>query len=267
MFEILGYMAAFFMGITLGVIGGGGSILTVPILVYLMGIDPTTSTGYSLLLVGATAAFGAYRYYKTGGLNIKQALTFAIPSVISVYVTRAFIMPAIPDILWETPYLITRDKGILILFAALMIVSAVMMLRKRAVPPRPSTEENTHHNHPALLIILEGSLVGLATGLLGAGGGFLIIPALVLLMGMPMKEAVGTSLFIISLKSLIGFMGDIQTGVTLQFPMLFFFFIATVSGMFSATYIAAKIDGKKLQKLFAYFTLIIAVGIFVKELF
>lgn len=261
MIEIIGYIAAFIMGVTLGSIGGGGSILTVPILVYLMGVPPVTATGYSLLIVGSAAAFGAFRYYRQGLIDVKEAITFAIPSIIAVYLTRAFLMPSIPDPITSTPFVIGKDIAIMVLFAILMVAAAIMMLRnsKKLSPPKQA-------GHHTGLIIIEGAAVGVATGILGAGGGFLIIPALVLLMGMDMKRAVGASLMIIALKSLIGFIGDIQSGIEFQMPMLAFFFVATFAGMFAATLVSHKFDIKKLQQVFAYFTLIVAVIILVKEL-
>ena len=264
--EVLGYFAAFFMGIVLGVIGGGGSILTVPILVYMMDITPVVSTGYSLLIVGLTAAFGAYRYYRQGMINVNSALTFAVPSIVAVYVTRAFIMPAIPDPIMTSPFIIGKGIAIMVLFAFLMISSAIMMFRNSKKLTSLQTPSQIPP-HPTGLIILEGAIVGFVTGILGAGGGFLIIPALVLLRGMPMKEAVAASLLIIALKSLIGFIGDIQSGIVLEMPLLAFFVGATLSGMFLAIHISEKLDGKKIQQFFACFTFIIACIILCKELF
>ena len=149
----------------------------------------------------------------------------------------------------------------MLLFAVLMVAAAVMMLRNaRSLKPPKAPSFNLP------LITLEGAVVGFLTGLLGAGGGFLIVPALVLLVGMPMKKAVGASLLIIALKSLIGFTGDLQAGIPLQMPMLLYFFVATFIGMWAATYFADRFDGKKMQKAFAYFTLVVAVIIFIKEL-
>jgi len=259
--EIIGYIAAVFMGMTLGIIGGGGSILTVPILVYLMGVSPSVATGYSLLIVGSAAAFGAYRYYKKGLIQIKTSLIFALPSIIAVYCTRAFLMPIIPQQIQVGSFSLNKDMGIMVLFACLMVLSAVMMFRnsKKLEPPKSS-------EHHYILIVVEGAVVGVATGVLGAGGGFLIIPALVLLIGMPMKQAVGASLFIITLKSLIGFVGDLQSGIDIQMPMLTIFLTATLGGMYIATQISHKIEGQKLQKAFAIFTLFIASIILIKEL-
>jgi len=261
MIIIFGYISAFIMGAVLGSLGGGGSILTVPILVYLMGVSPTVATGYSLLIVGSAAAFGAYKYYRQGMIDVKAAITFAIPSIVAVYLTRAYLMPALPDILIISPVEISRDVAIMVLFAILMVVAAAMMLRNANQTLKPHTAD-----HPIALILTEGAVVGVLTGILGAGGGFLIIPALVLFMGMPMKKAVGASLLIIALKSQIGFTGDLQAGIDLQMPMLAYFFAATFLGMAVATKYTHGFDGKKLQKTFAIFTLVIAAIILLKEL-
>ncbi len=261
---ILGFMAAILMGVVLGTIGGGGSILTVPILVYLFQVEPTTATGYSLLIVGFTAAFGAVSYYRQGLIDMKAAITFAIPSIIAVYVTRAFIMPAIPDLLIERPFILRKDMLIMVSFGVLMLAAAIMMLTKKKSVSAHNVGSSSSHN--PLLIVAEGALVGVATGMLGAGGGFLIIPALVLLMGMEMKKAVGASLLIIALKSLIGFTGDLQAGIEIDVKLIGSLIACTLVGMWFATKIAGRLDGDKLQQGFAYFTLSIAIFIFIKEL-
>ena len=263
---ILGYIAAVLMGLVLGVIGGGGSILTVPILVYLMGVTPDVATGYSLLIVGATAAYGAVRYFKEGLVDVKSSILFAIPSIIAVYLSRAYLMPAIPETIEFQSISIDKNLGIMVLFASLMLASAAMMLKKAYSKAGPA-KENTENTSPNIvLIVIEGAVVGLITGILGAGGGFLIIPALVLILGMPMKNAVGASLFIIALKSLLGFVGDLQTGIQLEMPLLPLMLVATFIGMAISTKVAGKLDGAALQKFFAFFTLVIAVFIMSKEL-
>jgi uncharacterized membrane protein YfcA len=263
---ILGYIAAVLMGMVLGVIGGGGSILTVPILVYLMGVTPDVATGYSLLIVGATAAFGAVRYFKEGLVDVKASILFAVPSIIAVYLTRAFLMPAIPETIAFQSLTIDKNLGIMVLFAMLMLASAAMMLKKAYSKSAPATQVVENKQPNVGLIIIEGAVVGVVTGILGAGGGFLIIPALVLILGMPMKNAVGASLFIIALKSLLGFIGDLQTGIQLEMPLLPLMLVATFIGMAVSTKVAGKLDGAALQKFFAFFTLVIAVFIMTKEL-
>lgn len=270
--EVLGYLAAVVMGVVLGVIGGGGSILTVPILVYLMQVPAEIATGYSLLIVGLTAAFGAYGYFRKGLIDLQSSIIFAIPSIVAVYLARAYLMPAIPDTLLQTPFLLTKNMGIMLLFAGLMLASAIMMLNKaRQTVTQPEPQATASQSKPLnlksiLIIALEGAVVGVLTGILGAGGGFLIIPALVLLMGMPMKQAVGASLFIIALKSIIGFSGDLQAGIPLQMPLLPIMLVCTIGGMLISTKIASRVDGKHLQAFFAYFTLVIALFIIAKEL-
>lgn len=262
----LGYIAAVLMGVVLGVIGGGGSILTVPILVYLMGVSPNIATGYSLLVVGATAAFGAVRYYREGLVDVKASILFAVPSIVAVYMSRAYLMPAIPDTMSIQSLTIEKNLIIMVLFATLMLASATMMLKK--VYSKSVSETKVIQNkQPSIgLIIIEGAAIGVITGILGAGGGFLIIPALVLFLGMPMKNAVGASLFIIALKSLLGFVGDLQTGIQLQMPLLPLMLAATFLGMAVSTKVAGKLDGAALQKFFAFFTLAIAIFIMIKEL-
>lgn len=264
---ILGYVMAILMGLILGLIGGGGSILTVPILVYLMGVSPDIATGYSLLLVGATAAFGAIRYFREGLVDIKASILFAIPSIIAVYFTRAFLMPNIPDDLLLSPVHITKNTAIMVLFAILMLASAVLMLHKvyKSKAAVLATGE-VNFRPKVLLIMTEGAIVGVVTGVLGAGGGFLIIPALVLFMGMPMKNAVGASLFIIALKSLLGFIGDLQTGISLEVPLLPLMLVATFIGMAISTKVAGKLDSTSLQTFFAFFTLAVAIFIIGIEL-
>ncbi len=269
--EIVGYFAACVMGMVLGVIGGGGSILTVPILVYLMGVAPDIATGYSLLIVGLAAAFGAVRYFRQGLVDIRASVAFAIPSIIAVYISRAYLMPSIPAQFSLASFSFSKNVVIMVVFALLMLVSAFFMLRKAYKKQTPaetvSDDEQTGQHINWLLIMLEGAVVGVITGILGAGGGFLIIPALVLLMGMPMHKAVGASLFIIALKSLIGFIGDLQAGIEIMLPMIPLILVATFIGMFLSTHISSRLDGKTLQKIFAIFTLVIAVVIISKELF
>ncbi|WP_158966292.1 sulfite exporter TauE/SafE family protein [Paraglaciecola sp. L3A3] len=263
---ILGYIAAVFMGLVLGVIGGGGSMLTVPILVYLMGVEPSVATGYSLLIVGATAAFGAVHYFREGLIDVKASIIFAIPSIFTVYLTRAYLMPSVPDIFITSPFEVSKNIVIMVLFAILMLGSAAMMLRKAYSKPNIDINAVKTITPNRLLIVIQGAALGLISGILGAGGGFLIIPTLVLFMGMPMKKAVGASLFIIALNSLIGFSGDLQAGIELAVPLVPLMLLATFVGIAVSTKISSKLNDGALQKFFAIFTLVIAVFIMSKEL-
>ena len=209
--EILGYIGAILMGLSLGLIGGGGSILTVPILVYLFSVDAVLATAYSLFIVGLTSLVGSFSHMRMGNIHWRTAIVFGIPSILAVYATRAWLVPAIPDpILDLGSFALRKPVGILILFALIMVAAAYSMIRKPKAPlgPDERAEQAIAFNYP--LILAEGVVVGMITGIVGAGGGFLIIPALVLLAKLPMKQAVGTSLIIIAAKSLIGFTGDLR---------------------------------------------------------
>ena len=260
--DIIGYALSVIIGISLGLIGGGGSILTVPILVYVFGLGAEISTSYSLFIVGLTALAGSVSYYRSKLINLKAALLFSIPSLISVFLTRKFIMPALPGVIFTSgSFQFTKPVLIMTVFAALMIAASVSMIRK-GKPPDPSGMKPGHHY---TLIFLEGIIVGVLTGFVGAGGGFLIIPALVVLAGLPMKEAVGTSLLIIAIKSLIGFTGDISTGMNIDWTFLLIVSVFTVSGIYVGSVLSKKIPSEKLKPAFGYFVLAMGIYIMLKE--
>jgi uncharacterized membrane protein YfcA len=261
--EIIGYFASALIGISLGLIGGGGSILTVPVLVYLFHVDPVLATAYSLFIVGATSLVGTYPKYKQGLVNIKTGLIFGAPSIAAVYLTRKFIVPAIPtEIFTVGDFAVTKSILMMLLFAALMVFASISMIRdKKSTTDKP---KDKGFNYP--MILIEGAVVGVLTGLVGAGGGFLIIPALVLFTGLPMKEAVGTSLLIIAAKSLIGFTGDLGNQV-MDWNLLLTVSAIAIAGIFLGNYLSLKIDGAKLKKGFGWFVLVMGLYIIAKELF
>jgi uncharacterized membrane protein YfcA len=261
--EIAGYIASVIIGISLGLIGGGGSILTVPVLVYLFGVNPVLATAYSLFIVGATSLVGAVPKYKQGLLNIKTAVIFGAPAIAAVYATRKFIVPAIPQEVFNVGTLtVTKSMLLMLLFAVLMVFASYSMIRGS------KKEEDVHgpqkFNYP--LILIEGAVVGILTGLVGAGGGFLIIPALVLLSKLPMKQAIGTSLLIIAAKSLIGFLGDLGHQV-IDWKFLLTVTALAIAGIFIGNWLNHKISGEKLKKVFGWFVLVMGLYIITKELF
>ena len=257
-------MAAVLIGISLGLIGGGGSILTVPVLVYLFGVDATLATSYSLFIVGATSLVGAYKNYTKGLVDIKTALLFGAASITTVLLTRRFVIPLVPDTIWTSGSVaITKSFLTMVLFAALMLLASFSMIRGGKKITEPATNDG---GNVLPSLILYGIGIGLVTGLLGAGGGFLLIPALVLLLRLPMKNAVGTSLFIIALNSLIGFTGDLGRA-TVDWTFLLTLTAISVVGIIVGTELSKKIPGIKLKTGFGWFVMIMAVYILIKEFF
>ena len=260
--EIFGYIGALLIGIILGLIGGGGSILTVPILVYALTLNPVVATAYSLFVVGTTSLVGAIKNMAKGMVDFRTAIIFAIPAFVAVYLTRAFLIPAIPDELFNVGnFMVTKNLAIMLFFAIIMLLASISMIRNlREGSPKIA---KTSFNYP--LIITEGFVVGVITGIVGACGGFLIIPALELLAKLPMKKAVATSLFIIAIKSLIGFLGDVQN-LNIDWTFLLSFTSISIIGIFIGIWLNKFIDGKKLKKGFGWFILVMGVYIIYKEL-
>lgn len=262
--ELFGYLASIIMGVTLGLIGGGGSILTVPILVYLFNTNPITATAYSLFIVGSTALVGGLSYLKKGEVDLKTGFTFAVPSFIGVYLTRAYLMPSLPDPVFSLgSYVVTKPLLVMVVFAVLMLAASVSMIK---TPTKKTTKLVLSHRTKMALIGIEGLVVGVVTGFVGAGGGFLIIPALVILVGMPMKIAVGTSLFIIAAKSLIGFLGDLQHQTHIQWNLMFSITVLAIGGLFIGMLLSKKVSEKGLKKGFGYFVLIMGSFILFDQL-
>lgn len=256
-------MAAALIGLSLGLIGGGGSILTVPVLVYLFGLDAVTATAYSLFIVGTTSLVGSWPKYREGLVDLKTALIFGAPSIVAVYLTRAYLVPFIPEELWSAGSFVLSKRLLLMgLFALLMIFASFSMIRSKKPLATPASGEQGFRYG---LILLEGAVVGVLTGLVGAGGGFLIIPALVLFTGLPMKKAVGTSLLIIAAKSLIGFTGDLGS-LQPDWQLLLIVTAIAVAGILVGNRLARRIDGEKLKKGFGWFVLVMGVYILLKEI-
>lgn len=263
--EILGYLGAVIVGLVLGLIGGGGSILTVPILVYLIGLNPIVATAYSLFVVGVTSCIGTFQNIKKGRVDFKTAIIFSIPAFIAVFLTRRFLVPMIPTEVFSVgEFTVTNNIFIMVFFAIIMLLASISMIRNRKDKVEESSHKNIQFNY--LLIALEGIGVGMLTGIVGAGGGFLIIPALVILAKLPMKTAVGTSLLIIAIKSLIGFLGDIAN-LEIDWNFLLIFTFLSIVGIIIGVWLSKFISGKKLKRGFGYFTLFMAIYIIYKELF
>lgn len=258
--EIVGYIASLFIGVSLGMIGGGGSILTIPVLVYLFSVSPTISISYSLFIVGLTSLAGAVNNYRKGLVDFKTVFLFGSSSVTTVFVTRRLIIPLLPDVFFTIGYFqVTHALFVMVVFAILMLAASLSMVRSRKIVAEGRAKEK-----PWVLVVY-GVIIGLVTGFLGAGGGFLLIPALVILMQLPMKKAIVTSLLIISLNSLIGFLGDLGRYV-IDWTLIFKITAIAIAGIYIGGYIGQKVDGKKLRQAFGWFILVVGVYIIWKEL-
>jgi uncharacterized membrane protein YfcA len=261
MIEFIEYFCALLIGIILGLTGGGGSILTVPVLVYILNLNPLIASSYSLFIVGITSTFGTLINLKKGNVVLKTGLLFAIPSLISVYITRKYIVHSIPEIIIQNSYFtLTKDLFLMVLFAVVMFFAALSMLKA----PKTSTSEIADHKPTIYWIVFQTFCVGILIGLIGAGGGFLIIPALVHFTKLPIKKAIGTSLFIIACNSLIGFSGDIQN-INPDWNFLFIFAAFAMTGIFIGIYISRYFNDRSLKKIFGWFVLTMAIFILTKE--
>lgn len=257
--ELAGYAASILIGLILGMLGGGGSILSIPILVYLFHIDVVMASAYSLFIVGTTSLVGAVSKYKEHTVNIRSALLFGVPSVISIFATRKWIVPAIPPVILQTDsFLLSKRLLLLGLFAVLMVLASISMIRGA------HDFSNEDERFMPVLLIIQGLLIGFLTGLVGAGGGFLIVPALVFLTGVTFKTAVGTSLFIIAISSLTGFLGDLMN-YSMNWPFLFIITGLAVTGILLGNKLNNRISSIQLRKIFGWFTLTVGCAILLKE--
>ncbi|HPH84041.1 MAG TPA: sulfite exporter TauE/SafE family protein [Ferruginibacter sp.] len=261
--EVLGYIASVLIGISLGLIGSGGSILTVPVMVYLFAVSPQLATSYSLFVVGCTSLAGVFTRAGKNGIDFKTAALFGSTSIITVFVTRKFIMPRVPQVLFSIgDSIITLNLATMLLFAILMLLASYSMIRNRET----RVEENGKAKINYFRLALYGTGIGLVTGFLGAGGGFLIIPVLVLICRLTMKQAIGTSLLIISVNSLIGFTGDIGHA-NIDYRLLITVTLLAIVGIIIGTLLSLKINNAHLKKAFGWFVLAMGSYIIVKELF
>lgn len=264
--EILGYIASVLIGLSLGMVGSGGSILTVPVLVYLMGINPSLATTSSLFIVGCTSLVGGLRAYSKHLVDFKAITEFGIPSIFAIFVARHYILPAIPESIRLTgPTVISKDMLLMIVFAILMLGASITMITSKQTGNVIAAIEKTSNSKVLLLVIL-GLLIGTVTGLLGAGGGFLIIPSLVLFLKLPMKKAVGTSLLIIAINSLFGFLFSLKQ-FEYNWTILLSFTALAILGIFIGSKLADKISGPALKKGFGWFVLVMGIYIIIKELY
>jgi len=260
--EVLGYFAAIFIGISLGMLGGGGSILTVPVLVYFFGIAPFAATTYSLFIVGISSLAGSISYFRKDLINFRVFILFGLPSVATIFFTRRYLLTSIPSQCTIGNYDLNRNTFLMIAFAGLMLFASLSMLKKK----NNHTDESGKDTPPFRwkLLLLSGIGVGLISGILGAGCGFLIVPALVLCVRLPMKIAIGTSLAIIALNSLTGFSFSPDYSL-IDWTLFTTISMIAVAGIFIGTKIAVRQSDRMLRKGFAILILCVALLILSRE--
>lgn len=260
--ELIGYALSILIGVSLGLIGSGGSILTVPLLVYFFHVSPLLATTYSLAIVGLSSIAGVISRLKQKLVDFKTILVFGLPSIVCVFLARKFILPAIPEQMnWGANLVLTKGHFIMLFFATLMLIAALSMILGKN-----KKEEEGILPVYGFSLMLVGLAEGLLTGIVGAGGGFLIIPALVILAKLPMKKAIATSLVIISIKSLVGFTGDLMH-TSVDWNFLSKIILLATAGIITGNYLNKKMEGAKLKKGFGYFVLAMAIIIFVEQFF
>lgn len=260
---MLGYAGAVLTGLILGLLGGGGAMLSIPVLVYLFKVPASVATGYSLFLIGVTALSGALQNIRKQLVDFKVALYYGIPSVITIYIVRRFLIHSLPETIFNTgEYVFDKNDLILLLFSIVMLGAAYKMITET---PKTAKDEKPRETN-RFLLILYAMGIGMFLGIVGAGGGFLIIPALVYFANLPMKKAIGTSLVLVSINSFLGFAGDLGANTGIDWIFLFTFSGFSIAGVFVGSYLSNNIDGPKLKKIFGWFILIMGLYIAVREL-
>ncbi len=264
--ELLGFVASLAMGLALGLTGGGGSILTVPILVYLFSIGTLQATTYSLVIVGVVALWGAWSAYKSGDLHLKRALAFGIPGVLGVVASRRLLLPALPNEMSLFDFTFSKDSVLLISFSILMLLASGSMIRSALQSGASKAQDPIGKDASTVLLTLCGLAVGLLAGFVGAGGGFLIVPALVSIGRLDMRQAVGTSLFVIALQSLLGVLGDFEALAKMNLGLFAMVTTLALLGMSFGTRFRKHLSQKKLKLGFGFFVLVMGSLILFGEL-
>ncbi len=260
--EFFGFVGAFFIGLIMGLLGGGGSILAVPILAYIFHFDEKIATAYSLCIVGSTGLIGGIKQATKKMVDWKVVYQFGIPAVIGITLVRAFLIPALPSNLFTiNDFIVTRRMAMFGLFAFLMVFAAISMLKGKNKEKSEYLKQPNFNN----MLVIQGFLIGGLTGMVGAGGGFLIVPALMMVAKLKMKRASATSLVIIAINSLIGFFIGDALHIKIDWNFLSIFIGISMVGILVGTYINKFLPVEFLKKTFALFIILMAVFMFIEE--
>jgi len=258
MMHAAGYCLAIFIGFSLGLIGGGGSILAIPVLVFFFGIEPVLATTYSLFIVGLAAISGSINHYRMNNIDYKTIFLFGIPSVVILFIMRRWLLALIPLTIFHWgSFVMSKSLFIMIIFSIIMLIAGWSMIRRNKHIP---SEENL--SSPRL--IMQGAITGAVTGFIGIGGGFIIVPSLVLFAGLPMKKAIGTSLTIITINCLVGILGNLEVAASLNYFFLFAFAAFAILGILAGTWVIRFIPDKELKPIFGWIILAMSILIFIR---
>lgn len=257
--EIVIYAIALLIGVSLGLIGAGGAIVAVPAFVYLGNTPPTIASGYALFVVAIVTAVGAVQYVRNKLVDWRSVVAFGVTTLVSIALIRKFIMPELPESFTLLNLFLETDTVLMLAFASILMLAGAGMLKKRK--PRDS-DEPTHIGR----LTAFGIIIGIVSGFLGVGGGFLMTPAMVLWGGLDMKKAVGTSLVLISANGLVGVAADLSTDVQYDWPFLLTFTALATVGTIIGTTLSKRIDGQRLKAGFGYFVLTLGAVVLLREL-
>ena len=257
---LISLIASSIIGIAIGLLGAGGSILVMPVLVYILGLPPTIATTYSLGIVGISSAIAAMRTSRDQKVNAKVIFTFAFPAMFSIMIMRAFIMPALPKVLKIGMLQISIDSFSMIILSILMLISAQRMISQKKLQGDESNDISLS------LLVLTGFFIGVLTGFTGIGGGFLIVPAMILIGRMNVKEAAFTSMILIAMNALPGFFVDILNGKNLEWGLFTLLTIASVFGGYAGIMLSKRIRQDLLRISFGIIIALLALFILFIEL-
>lgn len=252
--EIIGYSILVLSGITLALIGGGGSLLSTPVLIYFFKMNALQATTYSLFVVAVGSAYGTFSSIKNKFIDIPLAIEFALPCFVSIFLVRSYGVVNIPQVFDAFFLKWTRDIAIMLPFGVVMVTSALKGIRKKRIE-----EISVGPSKPAAII--QGLFVGALTGFVGVGGGFLITPILHFVMGLDFKKAIGTSLFVLMLNSSFGFSVDLIRGAEVSFKLISMFAAASVLGLMIGFRLSKQIEEAKIKMVFSIVLVIVSFGI------
>lgn len=261
---VVGHFFIFLMGLILGMMGAGGSILTIPIFVYLFNMEPFIAATHSLFVVAVTALFGSFSYIRKKEISVVKGITFIIPSFLGVVFAKKFILNIIPMTIYRSSHIqITKNFIIMTVFSILMMAASWTILKNKIY----EAHFNNKKSH-RLVMALLGFVVGVVIGFVGIGGGFIMIPVFVILMGLKMREAIGTSLVIISINALFGFLLSLnEFSVLINWQFLSIASLIAILGALMGSRYSHLINEKKLKFFFGWAILYLSLFIIGEQIF